>query len=69
MKTDAQIARDRSLAAMETAGDLETQRSLWKAARRYNGRMKDEARQTSGMAAAPLARRLEGGSLHGAREW
>lgn len=44
---DAQISRDRCLQAMESTDDLETKRSLWKAARKFNRRMRDEANTLS----------------------
>ena len=68
-RNDARVARDRCLNALAGCSDLETAQSLWRAACRYNERMRTEARQADTLAAAPLARRLEGGSFRGAREW
>lgn len=68
--SDAWIAARRCWQAMDEAQDERTRRSLWRAAVKYAGRARKEgeARQ-SGEDAAPLARRLEGGSFRGAREW
>lgn len=64
---DAQIARDRCLLAMESTDDLETKRSLWKAARKFNQRMRSETgaagRETAGPSLAAL------GGARGGREW
>lgn len=40
--TDARIARDRMLGALEGCTDQKTRRSLWRAALRYNERVRSE---------------------------
>lgn len=54
-RTDAEIARDNCLGAMLESTDDTTRRSLWRAALRYNERMRAEA---TGENAPALARPL-----------
>lgn len=42
-RNDARTARDRCLMAVAASGDLEEAQALWRAALRYNGRMKETA--------------------------
>lgn len=51
-REDARIARDRCLQAIVESEDFETQRSLWRAALRFNRR--DKAEPASGDCASGL---------------
>jgi hypothetical protein len=55
LRTDAQVARDRSLQAIETTDDVEIRRSLWRAALRYQERVMLE-RLALGRTSQPLRR-------------
>jgi hypothetical protein len=65
-KTDAQISRDRCLDAIITAGDFDTQRALWKAAAKYQTRVRSERRAGLHVSSPPPHARDRG--LVGARE-
>jgi hypothetical protein len=43
-RTDARIARDRALRAMEASDDPEVRLACWKLARAYNGKMRGTGR-------------------------
>lgn len=65
---DAQISRDRCLQAMGSTDDLETKRSLWKAALKYQQRVRSEASAADwSVAGSPLAAQAWG-SVGGGRE-
>lgn len=67
---DGWIAARRQLEAMTETVDVETRLSLWRAAKRYAQRAREESEtRQAGEAAASLARPLEGGSVRGARDW
>jgi hypothetical protein len=64
-RTDAEIARDRSLAAIETTSDRELGVALWRAAKKFNQRIKEE-RADRRLVADPL-HRAAGGDPAGAQ--
>lgn len=55
-RTDAEVARDRCLRAMVESQDLETRRSLWRAALKYDRKNREGA--------AVLKRRAPAGHAH-----
>jgi hypothetical protein len=54
-RTDAEIARDRAVEAIGTTQDFELQRALWKAAKKFNQRIRDE-RADRRLVVGPLPR-------------
>jgi hypothetical protein len=67
MEDGARVARDRCLAAIVESGDEDTQRALWRAALRYNGRMREIAAADPGEVRPTAAPRAAGVGM-GARE-
>jgi hypothetical protein len=61
-RTDAEIARDRSLAAIETTSDRDLAVALWRAAKRFNQRIREE-RADPRLKVGPPHRAAAGGEV------
>ena len=61
-RTDAEIARDRAVEAIGTTTDTDLQRALWKAALKFNRRVKAE-RADHRLKAGPPHRATAGGEV------
>lgn len=72
-RTDAQIARDRLLAEVSRAADIETAQALWRAAVKYGRKHREDVArleiQNHALPGRPLSQGGVGGSLGCVKDW